>query len=174
MGNFFKNSPFLFSSRKVTAKMVGRFSTLTAKMADLEQILSNHHRWFHSRGNEGQKAELGDANLQKADFEGATLVEANLQGADLKQANLKQTDLRGANLQDANLTYAQLQNANLEETDLMWADLKGANIEGANLNGTYLRGADLSGTVGMTPSQLNQAVIDENTLLPSSVFERRN
>jgi uncharacterized protein YjbI with pentapeptide repeats len=113
-------------------------------MTDLEQILSNHHRWFHSKGNEGQKAELNETNLQRA------------------------------NLQDANLNGAQLQNANLEEADLMWADLKGANIAGANLNGTYLRGADLSKTVGMSSSQINQAVVDENTLLPPSVFQRRN
>lgn len=42
------------------------------------------------------------------------------------------------------------------------------NLEGAILDGADLRGVDLSGVEGMTPAQLNSAIIDETTIMPSS------
>ncbi len=65
----------------------------------LEEILEAHRRWVESEGKEGERANLGAANLQKA-----VLFEANLQGADLQSAKLQGADLRLAQ----GLTASQL------------------------------------------------------------------
>ncbi len=74
----------------------------------LEEILEAHRRWVESEGKEGERANLGAANLQKA-----VLFEANLQGADLQSAKLQGADLGFANLQGASLGFANLQEADL-------------------------------------------------------------
>jgi len=63
----------------------------------LAAALAAHARWLENNPA-GARADLREANLQKAD-----LREADLQGADLWRANLREADLRGANLWRANL-----------------------------------------------------------------------
>jgi hypothetical protein len=87
---------------------------------------------------------LRGANLEGADFEGANLRGANLEEAILWRANLWRADLLGANLQEAYLL--------------------GANLEGATLWGTYLRTAH-----GLTKEQIDQAEIDDTTILPEDL-----
>lgn len=84
-------------------------------------------------------ANLGYANLHRAD-----LTCRDLQGADLSCAFLGEADLVGANLRDARLCGAKLCNA-----DLVGADLRGADLEGARLYGADIRGAKLSGAKGL-------------------------
>jgi uncharacterized protein YjbI with pentapeptide repeats len=81
------------------------------------------------------------ANLQGANFQGTTLIEADFSGANLSGANLKGADLRGSDLQGANLTEA--------------------NLQGANFNGAYM-----FKTKNLTWMQLEQAILDEKTILP--------
>ncbi len=99
---------------------------------ELKQILEAHQRWVESDGKEGKQADLGEANLQKAD---------------LFQANLQKANLGDANLQKADLLRANLQGANLERADLREADLLSANLQGA----------DLREAKGVTASQIKQA-----------------
>ena len=63
-------------------------------------------------------ANLRKADLQGAYLRGAYLLEANLQGAYLRRANL-----RGAYLREADLLGADLQEANLQGADLKDARL---------------------------------------------------
>ena len=63
---------------------------------------------------------------------------------DGERANLRDADLRGANLRDADLCGADLCNADLRDANLSDANLCGANLRGADLCGAYLFGADLS------------------------------
>lgn len=85
-------------------------------------------------------ANLGGANLVRANLRGAGLIGANLHGTDLVRANLA-----GANLGGADLAGAILVGANLAGANLRAADLGGAVLVGANLSGANLRAADLSG-----------------------------
>lgn len=70
------------------------------------QILQRHAKWLADE--EGERADLCDANLCGADLCDANLRDANLYGAKLCDANL-----RGANLCDANLCGANLYGAKL-------------------------------------------------------------
>ena len=131
----------------------------------LSQILKEHKRWCDTDEDEGEKADLSDANLREADLSKADLREANLSGADLTEAYLNDADLskadlskvdlskaelgekanlNGACLRCAYLGYTDLRCANLNEADLSGACLSGANLSGANLRGADLRDADLN------------------------------
>jgi uncharacterized protein YjbI with pentapeptide repeats/tetratricopeptide (TPR) repeat protein len=131
----------------------------------LSQILKEHKRWCDTDEDEGEKADLSDANLREADLSKADLREANLSGADLTEAYLNDADLskadlskvdlskaelgekanlNGACLRCAYLGYTDLRCANLNEADLSGAVLSGANLSGANLRGADLRDADLN------------------------------
>ena len=119
---------------------------------ELENILEAHRKWVESEGKEGERANLGWANLQVA-----YLFEANLEGADLRGANLEGADLAGANLQKAALRGANLQKAalfgaNLQAANLGWANLQAANLGWADLQEAYLGGAE-----GLTASQVMAA-----------------
>ena len=89
------------------------------------------------------------AELQHADFDGASLVQASLIRADLSQANFTNADLTQASLHGANLSKA--------------------NFTGAKLNQTHLEGADLSEAVGLTQKQLDLAMLNDQTKLPAGL-----
>ncbi len=110
--------------------------------------------WRWSEGKEGEQADLRRANL-----EGAYLCMA-----DLQEANLKGANLQGANLWMANLQGADLRRANLEGANLRQANLQGARLEGANLEGAYLSTAK-----GLTQKQLDDACGDAKTKLPDNL-----
>jgi Pentapeptide repeats (8 copies) len=59
--------------------------------------------------------------------------------------------------------------ADLHEADLQRANLERAGLREANLQEAILRGADLSTAHGLNKEQLEQAVTDEDTLLPKSI-----
>jgi uncharacterized protein YjbI with pentapeptide repeats len=80
-------------------------------------------------------------------------------GADLVGADLTDLDLRGANLRGARLIGA----------DLTGADLDRADVTGADLRGATLAAADLRGTLFLTQSQVDGAVGDAVTRLPTTV-----
>jgi uncharacterized protein YjbI with pentapeptide repeats len=89
--------------------------------------------------------DLTNANLARADLEGAHFEFARLLEADLYGANLEGANLKGATLHRAHLEEAHLEGANLEGATLYRAKLGGANLEGANLEGVNLRRASLEG-----------------------------
>lgn len=76
----------------------------------------------------GNIIDLSNANLHKANLEGASLDWIDLRGACLRMANLEGADLRMVNLEGANLRMA-----NLEGADLSLTNLDGANLEGATM-----------------------------------------
>jgi hypothetical protein len=117
-------------------------------------------------------ADLHGAKLRRALFERACFDDANLEGADLSGAQLG-----GALLRNANMRGAYIRDADLEDTDLTGADLRDAslrnsrlgraNIAAAKLEGASLIGADLSETRNALRSQIESAITDETTRLPS-------
>lgn len=62
---------------------------------------------------------------------------------------------------------ANLYAATLREADLDGADLRGANLNSTSLNGADFRGTDLRDAIGLTQAQLDEAIIDSDTQLPS-------
>lgn len=99
-------------------------------------------------------ASLWDTNLSRANLREANLREASLDNADLTQSNLIEANLRAAHLWTAKLIRADLRDANLQEAALVGADLREADLRGAHLNSANfyrailsdanLSGADLS------------------------------
>ena len=85
---------------------------------------------------------------------------------DLTGANLAFTDLSSAPLAGATLRGAVFNRVSLARADLTGADLQGASLRGANLRGTRLSGANLDGAVGLSASALQEAIVDDKTVLP--------
>ena len=116
---------------------------------DIKLILEKHAKWIRGE-DDGERADLRDAdlcyaNLRGADLRGADLCGADLRGADLRGADLCDADLCNANLRGADLCDADLCNANLRDADLSGANLRGADLSGANLRDANLHNADLRG-----------------------------
>ncbi len=71
----------------------------------LKKILEAHRKWVKSEGKEGERADLGGANLE---------------GAKLTGANLQKARLFGANLQGAVLGGAKALNSTQVKTAVNW------------------------------------------------------
>jgi uncharacterized protein YjbI with pentapeptide repeats len=82
----------------------------------------------------------------------------------------KSIDFIGANLKNANLGGANLRGAYLIAADLRGADLRFADLIGADLRDADLRGADLTGCIFLTQAQINSAIGDSHTKIPSKLI----
>jgi uncharacterized protein YjbI with pentapeptide repeats len=76
-------------------------------------------------------------------------------------------NLEGAFLPRTDWSRTVLHNAVLSRANFQGASFRGSSFEGAQLVGTDLRGADLADAVNLTREQLQRAIIDETTVLPS-------
>jgi uncharacterized protein YjbI with pentapeptide repeats len=146
----------------------------------LQKILAKHAEWVKTKGEKGEKAYLGGADLRKAQLSGANLRWVDLRKADLRKANLRNADLCGADLRDADLCRADFIDADIRWAQLSWAYLCDADLSRANLRETYiceanlrgadLRGADLSGAdlkgAIISGEQISTAITDSATILP--------
>jgi Pentapeptide repeats (8 copies) len=106
--------------------------------------------------------DLSGACLVRVRLTMVSLFAADLSKADLTEARLGETDLTRANL-----TEAKLNGASLCRADLTGADLAEADLTGADLRFAVLDGADLSSATGLTQDQVDRAVGDWKTRLPS-------
>jgi uncharacterized protein YjbI with pentapeptide repeats len=94
-------------------------------------------------GADLREAVLDSAQLIEANFESANLTKALLRDTSLWKANFKEANLKGACLIHSDLTSTFFHRANLEKViftraDLMDANFSNTNLEGAILSGTYL------------------------------------
>ena len=80
---------------------------------------------------------------------------------------MQKSVFKNSRLEGADLSGAQLESTNFEDAGLQTANLSRAVLKGANLNRADLRGANLRYVVGLTREQLEPALIDKKTLLPS-------
>jgi len=113
----------------------------------LKDILDSHKLWFSTKGNQGTRATLRDADLSGANLRDADLWSADLRDADLRGADLRDANLICANLTRANLRGADLRGANLRGANLCYANLTDADLWRANLYGAYLGGANLTDAI---------------------------
>ena len=125
-------------------------------------------------GTDLSGANLSGASLSKSNLSGAFLAGANLSGAHLGGADLSGVFLGGANLSGAFLVGADLSKSILPVVDLSDTKLSFADLSGADLSGANLSGADLSVELeNFTFEQLSNAIINENTALPSDLESRK-
>ena len=113
------------------------------------------------RQGEEHRLDLRGLGLVDADFyygclQGILFDGSILDGASFKWANLDNTRMRSTSLQRANFTNASLKNSKLA----------GANLTDAVFKNAHLEGADLSETIGLTRSQIKEAILDEKTKIP--------
>jgi uncharacterized protein YjbI with pentapeptide repeats len=142
----------------VTAGTMG-LSRMNLWGADLSRVdLSG----AYLRGANLRQANLGEANLRGADLWGAKFYGAHLAEADLSRASLNEADLRRVYMGKANLSRANLYEADLRHAYLGEADLRRADLGLANLKGTNLLGAR-----HVTQAQLQDALTNGATTLPS-------
>ena len=115
----------------------------------LKEVLAMHNKWISSEGREGTRLSLRNAVLQEAD---------------LHDANLQDAELEGANFSVADLMRANLRRANLRNADFWMADLKDAILQGADL-----QGANLTAATNLTQQQIDSAITNSSTVLPSGL-----
>jgi Pentapeptide repeats (8 copies) len=112
--------------------------------------------------------QMGPISGGPINFSFARLRHASLRFATLSGANLEMADLSDADLCDARLDGADLSGADLCEAVLERADFSGARLGGANL-----AGANLSEARNLTQGQIDDALGDALTLIPSHLVRPR-
>ncbi|MGA8434947.1 MAG: pentapeptide repeat-containing protein, partial [Methyloceanibacter sp.] len=143
-----------------------RFATLTT--ADLAAADLSGANLAHARLDKAnlKAADLSKSCLDYANLDGANLSKLSLHGASMRFARLSAADLEAADLSGANLTHARLDQANLKAANLSQARLDYADFAGANLAKVDLSGANLQNAKNLTPSQLEESIGDDSTVLP--------
>ena len=89
----------------------------------------------------------------------------------LREKDTFKLDVHGAYLRRTDLSNANLEGANLSGANFTDAILRGANLKNATLKGTILRGADLTDAKNLTRAQLETAIVDDRTRLPTLVAD---
>lgn len=118
-----------------------------ANQEQLSVLRQGVSSWNHWRTEHlGEKIDLDDVNLERANLIGADLFAANLRRANLSGAFLRQADIGRADLRGANLAGVNLKGADLFRTDLREANLTKANLNGAVLIQTKIDRARVSGS----------------------------
>ncbi len=146
---------------------------------ELQNIVKAHDIWLNSGGDQGARANLQYANLEKTDFQGADLRKAYFSGsrlvsAILSGANLQETYLDGADLSNADLTGADLRNSYLSGANLLGAELSRALLAGARLVDARLGGANLSDAdlfqADLSKADLRGAILRGTNLRKANMF----
>ncbi|WP_202079799.1 pentapeptide repeat-containing protein [Caldalkalibacillus salinus] len=116
-----------------------------------------------------------DIHSHRSEVNGLLLKTSELVRANVEQYNnqskkiKRRSDLVGANLRGANLRGLNLRGSLLIAADLREANLQFADFIGADMRDADLRGANLIGSIFLTQAQVNSAIGDINTKLPSSL-----
>jgi hypothetical protein len=114
------------------------------------------------------KVDLGNERAQVNEL---LLTTSRLvRGKQPKKKERRGADLVGAQLRKADLSRANLRGAYLIAADLAGADLRKADLIGADLRDSDLKGADLTDALFVTQSQVNAALGDSHTKIPSTLL----
>lgn len=143
----------MYAERKASDMVICSFMNWYSHVMPL---LISHSKWLKSKGSEGKRADLSDAdfsnvNLEEANarrlyFDSSYAYEITLSGIIFSKVILKRVNFRGSDLSYAYLDYADLRNANLYRSNLSYADLRNADLRNADLHRSNLSYADLRNT----------------------------
>lgn len=123
--------------------------------------------WANLNGLNLDGAVFAKAALKLAFCKGCSLVGADFSEANMRGVNLEGCDLRGAVFRDANLEGAHMLGA-----DLTGADFAGANLKLANFDGAILRDANLTGVKKLRASQLFHLKDLQNLKVSGEILEK--
>jgi hypothetical protein len=164
------DAPPARKSRPSVAWRPRRSSQPTPALPHVEVLRAGAHAWNNwRRETPGVVPVLHDlsVSISERQFGPVQSGPVNLSRAELCRGQLDQATLIEANLMGAVLTDADLSDARLDKADLRGAKLARANLLGAQLVGANLCGADLRLAKGLTQAQLDQALGDSRTSLPT-------
>lgn len=106
-------------------------------------------------------------------FEGqnyqADLTYSDLRGADFADFWLENMELSGTHFEFTDLSGAHLEGSDLDECHFEHATLSGANLTGATLEDAILNDSDLSQVIGLSQKQVDSAIGNKGTVLPSGI-----
>jgi uncharacterized protein YjbI with pentapeptide repeats len=114
------------------------------------------------RQGEEHALDLRNLYLDSADF-----FYGQLQGVLFDGSMLDKASFKWANLDKARLRKASFRGANFTNASLIESKLAGADLTGAILINAHLERTDLSEVVGLTESQIQNAIISPETKLPA-------
>jgi uncharacterized protein YjbI with pentapeptide repeats len=117
---------------------------------------------------------LQNANLLRANLEGASLVDANLRNANLKEANLRGAFLTRADLREANLYKAKLQEAEMGYAKLVHANLLKAEIEETRFFFATLGQTSFDQNLILGGRGLDVIFHTETSIIDVQIFEQAN
>ena len=166
---------------------------LQKKKANLPDLTNLHMSKVDLCGADLTYLDLGGANFREAILIGTLFVQGDMVGTDFTQANLGGANFFDADVTEANFTKANLAKVDFTEVraggavfhgadighgsllmaaDFSNADLSDTNLQGANLLGTELtrtnlKGADMRGVENLTCKQVQSAIIDKRTQIPT-------
>lgn len=109
------------------------------------------------------------SSFRDALLDSSSLAYSNLTHANFENASLRNADLRFVNASYSNLNNIHLENANLSSADLRATNFKKIYVAGAKFTNTRLEGLDLRNFIGLSSSQLSEAITDEYTTLPKGI-----
>jgi uncharacterized protein YjbI with pentapeptide repeats len=147
---------------------LGEMAAVLSVMRLLHEMLSHLAEVARRSPHPGAAALLAVDLDDLHDRVGAALEAASARlrrGTDLRGRDLAGHDLRDQPLGDADLRGSLLIRADLRGLDLGRADLLGADLRDADL-----RGAELAQVLFLSQSQVNAAVGDAHTTIPSALL----
>ena len=126
--NMEEKQPMVWQTEVVKKKPVLDSATFRA-------IMTAHKCWVMTDGKDGERAVLGQYDLQNIDFAGLSLSYVDFRGA----------DLRGKNFSGATLSHADFSEVDAQETNFSFATLRGAKLFCANFSYTNMIHSNLLG-----------------------------
>lgn len=129
-----------------TAAIIPYSNFIRAKLSDAKFIKADLHNCKFIAVI-AARADLGGANLAKANLDESVFKLSNFADAILIETSAKYGYFEGANFRDANLEGADFKKANLKGVSFVNANLRYVNFTGASLDGANFEGSDLEGAV---------------------------
>ena len=128
----------------------------------------------------GQKIDLSNAYLRNGDLSYAHLHRVNMSDILAEDCVFVKTSFRPAGDEVANMVFSKFEYCDFSGADFSYADLSKAtfsgecNFQDAELGKAKLYDTDLSGASNLTQKQIDSAMGDDSTILPSGVSRPRH
>lgn len=123
------------------------------------------------RGASFVAVNLKDTALSSSDMSGAAFMSSNFNHCVMVKVNMAGVTLHESSFVNANLSFSNFYGSDLKGADFCNADLSYCNFKGANLADVSFDGANLSGAlledaINLCPTQLENALLDNDAKLP--------
>lgn len=184
---YLKSNSYYFSSSVVRSEdtILEKFDGVDLSELDISSLAATLQMYCSLRNANLNGVQLVGMDLTSSIFTGASLCNAdltrskcittNMREADMSAANLTKTNFTNADLSSCKLVGAHLAGTKFMRTNLSHADLRNSVVEDAdfwesNLFETDLRGVDLRKARGLALEQIEIALTDMDTQVPTSAI----